>query len=70
MIFAVKYHLCPKNTPHEFSVAPAFVAVGVYNVQTHFPPTVEQPLDYKSTMPPVYIESVLNQQSYFKQQPL
>ena len=31
-------------------------------VQTHLPPTVKQPLDYKSPMPPVTVASVLNQQ--------
>ena len=30
-------------------------------VQTHFPLTIEQPLDYKSTMPPVSVESMMNQ---------
>ena len=30
-------------------------------VQTHFPPTVMQPLDYKSPMPPVTVVSVSKQ---------
>ena len=34
-------------------------------VRTYFPPTVEQPSDYKYPMPPVYVALVLNQQHHF-----
>ena len=37
------------------------ILMGVYNVQKHLQPTVEQPLDYKYPIPPVFVASVLNQ---------
>ena len=43
--------------------------VRVKGVHTHFPPTVEQPLDYKFPMPPVSIVSVLNQRRRLTRQP-
>ena len=38
-------------------------------VQTYLTPTIEQPLDYKYSIPPVYVASAFNQQHHLTHQP-
>ena len=59
----------PKQTKNTFKL-PKLPMTLQRCVQTHFPPTVEQPLEYKYSISTVSISSVLNQRLHITRQPL